>query len=259
MKSAYSRFAAAALLVILVSGAASAQGLYWESSVKTGTGEAHTTKNYMMPHLMKVEHSSGDMSEVILNLDKQTITSVNRKAKTYSETPFDTLTARLKELNKDFDQRNAEVQRELKSMPEAQRQKLEKMMSQMGDQSGEPVVVKTGTGTKTILGYACSRLDVMRGEKVVMSLWLTKQVKGFDALKADWKEFSRRLASQLPGAFGKAITEGMTKADGFPMETVMGPAVTTVTKLEARAIPASVFAIPAGYTKTEDRMFNPKR
>ena len=51
------------------------------------------------------------------------------------------------------------------------------------------------------------------------------------------------------GRWGGRLAAAMENLDGFPMETIIGGMSSTVTKVEKKAIPASEFEIPAGYTK----------
>jgi hypothetical protein len=81
---------------------------------------------------------------------------------------------------------------------------------------------------------------------------MAKKAGGFDVIRKDWIEFSKRMAS-LSNTTG--MSEAYSKIDGFPMETDMllgsTKMVTVVTKIEKRSPSAREFEVPAGYTKTQ--------
>jgi hypothetical protein len=252
-------------LVFVTTSAAFAQGVYWETTVTGGPAGEQFSRSYMMPGFLKVARKSfsktaqksDEFSAMIVNLEKKLIITVNDKEKTYSETSFDDMEARMAQISKEATAKDEEVQQQLKAMPEEKRKMIEKMMGPMAGGTG-PIEVKTSAEKKTILGYPCSKTEVVQDGKTVMSIWSTKAVKGFEALRADWKQFSQRMTAQIPGRFGKMIADGMKKVEGFPMETDMGTIVSTATKVETRAIPASTFDVPAGYKKVEDNIFGKK-
>ncbi|MGE5314756.1 MAG: DUF4412 domain-containing protein [Acidobacteriota bacterium] len=250
------RIAMIAVLLCAAASMMSAQGFYWESTLTGAPGGDHVSKSSMMPRLFKVEQASGKRQTIIVNLDKKVFITVNNAEKTYSETSFDQMEERMKEMGKEADRRMDELQEKMKTMPEEQRKMMEQMVGPMN--ATGPVEVTQTSEKKTILGYACTKSEVRQGGKLMMSVWATKAVRGFEKMKSDWQEFSERMTSQMPGRFGKAIAEGMRKVEGFPMQTDMGSISTKVTKLESRAIPASAFEIPKGYKKVEEKMFQKK-
>jgi hypothetical protein len=97
-----------------------------------------------------------------------------------------------------------------------------------------------------------------RGGKEMATMWVTKDVAGFDNLRKDWMEFGKRMAT-LTNMSG--LGDAYEKMEGFPMETdmdMMGKMTTVVTKVEKRSTPAGEFAVPAGYTKTQSPMMMEK-
>ncbi|MEO8167198.1 MAG: DUF4412 domain-containing protein, partial [bacterium] len=133
----------------------------------------------------------------------------------------------------------------------------EKMMGDRmggaGSGAAAPVMVKNTGEHKTISGYSTTKYTVNKGDQTMMTLWVTKDVKGFDEMRGDWQTFSRRMAAMAPQ--GRGMAEAFKDVDGFPIETDMGHGMTTiVTKVERRAAPASEFEIPSGYTKARSEM-----
>ena len=244
-------------LSFVITSTLHAQGFYWESTMSGGPGGERVSKNYMMPHLFKVEEGSDKHTSMIVNTDKKILLTMNDADKTYSETTFDEMEARMKKMSGESDAKIEALKERLKAMPAEQRKMMEKMMGQ-SEGASEAIEIKNTGEKKTILGYECVKMEVRQEGETVLSVWASSAVKGFDKLKGDWEEFSRRMTPQMPGKMGKAIVEGMKKIEGFPMQTEIGTIVSTITKLEPRAIPASVFDVPAKYKKIKEPMFETK-
>jgi hypothetical protein len=249
MKTTRSFLALALILFVSMSSRICAQGFYWESTMAGGPMGDHVSKNYMMPKMFKVDQD--DKQSIITNLEKKMIVIVNHQQKTYSEMTFDSMQARMKKMSGANDARMEELQAKMKDMPEEQRKMMEKMLGPMAAGSS-PVEVKKTDSTKTIAGLSCTKYDIIQGEKTIMTVWATTGIKGFNKVRTDWEAFSKQMTDQMPGQMGKNIAVGMKKIEGFPMETQLGDIVTTVTKIEQRSTPASVFTVPADYTKTEE-------
>jgi hypothetical protein len=239
------------MLLICGLTAANAQGMYWQSTSE-GMGGKHNEENFAAPKMFKMVRTGGaeEGSVMIVRLDKKLMWMLNPEKKTYSEITFADIQ---KMANKGSD-KMAAMKEKMKGMPEEQRKMMEKMM---GGQMDQPVTVKKTGETKSILGHSCTKLIVMRGEEEFMTLWISKDVKGFAPLMADWKEFSEQMAS-MTSRFAKGMSDVYKEIKGFPLETsvsMMGHSMTTVvTKVEMRSTPASEFDIPLGYTKVKSPM-----
>jgi hypothetical protein len=226
-----------------------AQGFYWETTVTGAPGGDHLSKSYMTPRTFKVENEDKDKTAMIVNLDKKLIISINGDDEKYSEITFDEMEAHMKKA----EAKMAEMQKSLSEMPEMQRKMMEKMMGPMAGGDG-PIALKGSAEKKTIIGYTCGKVDVQQGDKTIITLWATKAVPGFDRIRPQWEEFSRRMMGSMPGNFAKGMGEAMKKVAGFPLETKIGEIVSTITKLDERAIPASTFDVPAGYKKVKSEL-----
>jgi hypothetical protein len=252
MTTRYPARLAATLFIFCFVPSLFAQGLYWESNTSGGPmgNTQRLSKLYAMPKMFRQEEASGDV--FIVRLDKNEVFMIKPADKTYSVLTFAELEEGMKQMGSQANAKMAELRKQMKDMPEEQRKAMEKMMGSMmgGGQGDEPLKV-TGPGErKTVNGYGCSKYVVTSGTDEIMTLWLTRDVKELDAMKKDWKEFSQRMASLIPGR-GKAMAEAFKKIEGFPMETNMGGITTVVTKLEKQSTPVSAFEVPSGYTKTE--------
>ena len=233
------------------------QGYYWESTISGGPAGEQTVKNYMMPKLFKVVQTGTGQGTIITNLQKKIILRVHDADKTYSEMTFAEMEAAMKKMGGQADAKMEELQAKMKEMPEEQRKMMEKMMGPMAG-GGGAVEVKKSEETKTIAGHPCTKFEIVQGERTIMTIWATKDLKGFGTMRTDWEELSRRMTEQMPGQMGKGIAAGMKKIDGFPMQTEIGPMISTVTKIEQRSTPASAFEAPAGYKKINEPLFEKK-
>jgi 5'-3' exonuclease len=193
--------------------------------------------------------STQDQDYVIVRLDEEKIISVDTKAKTYWEQTFAELEQAMKAASGQMEKEMAEMQKYLKDLPEEQRKMVEGMTGTSMDKVGDVKVTKTAD-TKTISGYACTKSVAKEGERVLMTIWATTAVKGFDALRKDYEAVSRRLTAMNP-AFTKGLVDAMLKIDGFTIRTEWGEMTSTVTKVEQRSTAESAFTVPAGYTKVD--------
>lgn len=241
----------ALLAVLLTAGTAAAQGLYYETTLvggPFGKGSEVVTQTFLMPRMMK-HMESQDQDFMIFRLDKEKIISVDPKAKTYWEQTFAELEQAAKAASARMEKQMAEMQKYLKDLPEEQRKMMEGMSGTTLDKLGDVKVAKTGE-TKTISGFACTKFVAREGERVLMTVWATRDVKGFDALRKDYEAMSRRMTA-MNASFVKGLADAMSKIEGFPVRTEWGEITSTVTKLEQRSTPESAFTVPAGYTKVQ--------
>jgi hypothetical protein len=234
-----------------------AQGMFWESTQtfpKMG-GTTDTAKYYYMPKKFKIV-MGGEGNATILRYDKETMIMLNPGEKTYSEVSFADLEKMTKKAGAKTDQKMAELQEKLKDMPEDQRKMVEQMMgNKIPGVKNEPKleVVKSGD-TKKISGYSCSRYIVNRDGKEILSVWVTKDVKGFETIRKDLDELQQRMAAMNP-MIAKGTMEGLKQIDGFPIETDFGDTMKEVVfKVESRSIPAKEFEIPEGFKKVKSLM-----
>lgn len=232
------------------------QGLYWQSKT-TGTVGERTSETWAVPKKMKMVQSGKEQTISIIRLDKEVMWQLNPPKKTYSEMTFAQMENVARKAGGKMDAAMAKMQEQMKDMPEEQRKMVEKMMGDRmpgaGAQNSAAAQV-TNTGEhKTISGFSTTKYTVQQGDQNVMTLWVTKDIKGFEELRDDWQSFSRRMAAMAPQ--GRGMADAYKNIDGFPIQTEMGNLMTTtVTKVERRSTPASEFEIPSGYAKVRGEM-----
>jgi hypothetical protein len=165
---------------------------------------------------------------------------------------FTEMEAGMKKARGKMDEKMTELQEQMKGMPEAQRKQMEGMMSMMGGKGAKVEITPAGE-KKEICGYSCTKNVVKSNGKDVMTLWVAKGVKGFEPLRKDWMELSKRMMAMNPGN-NQEMMEAFSKLDGYPLQTDVMGMTNVVTKIENRSTPASAFEIPAGYKKVDSPM-----
>ena len=235
-----------------------AQGVYWESTRSGGRmGEkVAVEKMYYMPKKFKME-SSDEAQAMILRLDKELMTSIETKEKTYWEMTFAEMGGMMKKAGSKMDAQVAEMQKEMEGMPEEQRKMMEGMMKDRmpgKKEEGSKIEVTKAGERKTISGYSCTKFTLTRDGKELLAVWASKEVKEFDTIRKDFEEFQKRMMEMNP-MMPKGLADGMRKIEGFPVETDMpGGMKQVVTKIEKRSISAGEFEVPAGYSKVKPPM-----
>lgn len=106
-------------------------------------------------------------------------------------------------------------------------------------------------GEETVSGYRCRRVVVTHPRGGESELWTNRNL-------LDYETYARtRTAAEREergGAFLQALKDA--KADGFPVKSIHrsgrkgGEIVMELLKAEKKPLPASLFQVPPGYTKT---------
>jgi hypothetical protein len=235
------------VLTVAAIGIVVGQGLYWESTTKmpVGDGKEMLSTSCYRPHMFK---QSSENSVSIFRLDKEMMYLIDTQKKEYSEMTFAEMEAYAKKANKKLEGKMAEMNEQLKNMPPEQRKAMEQMMGNagMGGQNAKIDVMKTAE-KKTISGYACVKYAMKENGKEIGSVWTTTGVPDFSSMQKDMKEFSQRMAAQMPKA-GEMVA-AMKKVEGFPVQTTIAGITMIVTKIEKKVVAASEFEVPAGYKK----------
>jgi len=236
-------FALAILMVVV----ASAQGLHWKTTT-TAMGKEMGNEFFFMPKMVKTVADDGEV--MLLRVDRKTIYTVNAKEKQYSETSFNEVDSLMGKMANRTNAASEKMKEELKNMPEEQRKMVEQMMGGAGKEA--PAETKNTGEQKKIAGYNCTKYIIMQGEKELVTVWATQDVKEFAGMRKDFEEFSKRMMGRMPGM--GAAAEELMKLRGFAMETQFGTMMTqTVTSMEKRTTPASEFEVPSGYTKVKSK------
>ncbi len=230
MKAVTRRALAAAGLFTLFSLPAAAEDLTIVSVMKGGN-EPMTTTQYLTAD--RARTSNGD-TDTIVEYGPGRLIMIDNKKKEYTETTFDEMTASLRKMDEEFSKLPGFVQKS------------------MGGAVGQ-VTIQKGTATRKIAGYDCNQYTLSMGQDMVFDIWaapaLEVPVKYTESMK------SRYAAMGPMGRRFSAMFDEMAKIKGYPLSfgmsyKMMGKKLDTVTEatdVKKGPIPASVFAIPAGY------------
>jgi len=246
MKNISNRILVVLLLLAISAAGALAQGLYWESTVSGDKIEGtDVVKTWYMPKMMKIQTGKeGDFS--ILRLDQEKFYMIKSGEKTYSVMTFAEMEQGMKRANAQMEK----AMEQMKDMPAEQREMMEKLLGKSTGKKEAKAVVKKLGDTKKVGGFACTRHKIMRGTEEIAELWITKEIRGFDAMRNDLKAFSKRMTTMNP-MMGGDLASAMESLDGFPMETGMMGMKTVVTKVEPKSTTLSEFEVPSGYKKVD--------
>ena len=104
-------------------------------------------------------------------------------------------------------------------------------------------------GKEKVGPYNCTHIKMLMGNKLTSDMWVTKDIPGYQVMETLTKSSSMFGNSKL---YNQIKAAG---ADGLTVKMVMhlgGRDMTTqLVKAEKHANPASMYVIPAGYTKAE--------
>jgi hypothetical protein len=207
---------------------------------------------------------TGEGQESIIDLKTGQMTVIDNRKKEYfviTRADLDQMKARLQQQMNSPEMKRAQEQ--MKNMPPEVQKRMEAMMGGMA----ASVEVKNLGTTRKIAGYTCTNWQVTMGQmsrtEQCMTTDLPFPVQSFDAYR-DFAESMKSMVSAMgPMAKGMGeMQEKMKAMKGFPLASsstvnVMGRSSShgmEVVEVKTGAIPASTWALPAGYTKVESPM-----
>jgi len=256
MRRAY--LAAAAVICLGACAACGADGLVVESKTRNTmklfgppVHQESVQKAYYIADKIRTENE-GEEGYTILDFSdgKEIMYEVSPKTRTYMKTDLV----------------------EMRKQAEAMRKQLEERMKQMRQQGGQagqggnpfagllggaaqqrptgPITVKKTDTTSRIAGYTAKLVVFEQGGREVLRVWHTDKVKS----PADIP------TQQLTGGMGRPgadLIEKRKELGGFELGSRMDmgnvKVEATVTKVQKKSLPASLFKVPAGYKEAERR------
>jgi len=229
-----------------------ADDLTIQSKTTRDAAPPQTSASYISSDHVRMAQDDG--KELILDLKSGDMTMLDTAKKTYYVIT-----------RQDMDAMSAKVQEQmaqLKDLPPEQQARMEAMMGGMF----AITVEKSGTSRK-IAGLDCENWRITIGQFSKSEQCVTTQLKypvaAWDAYKGFADSMKAMMAAMGPMAKGAAkMQEQFKKMKGLPLANttttdIMGhkTVITTeVTAVKYGPIPASAFAIPAGYTKVDNPM-----
>lgn len=251
----------AALLVVAVAATAAAQDMTIISRVTRDGGAPETRTSYISSDRIRISQPEGN--EAILDLKSGDMTVLDSRKKTYyviTQKDLDDMAATMKERMNSPEMQRAQEQ--MKNMSPEMQKRMQDMMGGMM----AVTVTKTGT-SRTVAGYHCDNWTVTIGQISKTEECLTTELKfppqTYDRYKSYMDSMKSMMASMGPMAKNfDSMREQMAKLKGFPVATtsstsIMGHASSStseVTEVKRGPIPASAWAIPAGYKQVDSPM-----
>ena len=248
--------------VVFAGGTLSAADLTIVSKQTFKDGAPVTATSYLGSDHARM--ATGEGQESIIDLKTGQMTVIDNRKKEYfviTRQDLDQMKARMQEQMNSPEMKRAQEQ--MKNLPPEVQKKMQNMM---GGMAAAVEVKKTGT-TRKIAGYTCENWVVTMGQMSRTEQCMTTEVpfpaQTWDAYR-DFAESMRGMATAM-GPMAKGITdmqEKMKAMRGFPLASstttsVMGHSSShssEVVEIKTGAIPASTWAVPAGYTKVESPM-----
>jgi hypothetical protein len=178
--------------------------------------------------------TDGRVVRTIVDLDKQTITSIDKGKRTYSVMTFADLSAQMAALKKSLEKLPPETRKQMSALFE----------------DGEPVTVTPTGKTDQIAGYSANEYT-LAGGIYSGSVWTT------DAIPTP-PEFQKwKSIEQSRGGAARRLGEAMSQIKGFPLrtriETKAGPQPVVLSNevldVKEATPPAEMLAVPAGFAK----------
>jgi hypothetical protein len=248
MRALHRTLAIAFAVLACAAGARAADDLTIVSKNSDNNEPPTTSTSYYASDRMRVANPDG--SEVMAEYGSGQITMINHEKKQYSVITRQELEAAAQKMQAQLKQ----MEEQMKNMPPAVR---EKMAGMMGGATAA-INVQKGQGGRTIAGYACEN-------------WIVTIVKQEQCLTTQLEfpgqpwEAMKGLSGSMAGPMGKTMQEMYEKfkeMKGVPMSSsgttkIIGKSITSTTEVvevKKGAIPASAWAIPAGYKQVESPM-----
>jgi hypothetical protein len=224
-------------------------------SKETGSGPEKTTSQYFTKDRMRT--NMGDQ-DTMFEYASGKITQIDHKKKEYMEITLAEMEAQMQKVAAEMEKASAQFQ----NMPPEVRERMEKMMG-----GGTGAVTVTKGGTRKIAGYDTQQYTISMGANMKTEVWNTTALQ-FPVPEAELKKYSSFAGSMAPLANNPMfkglakLTEEMKKIQGFSLARstqmqMMGKTTTTsseAVEVKQGPVPASVFALPAGYKKVDSPM-----
>lgn len=122
-----------------------------------------------------------------------------------------------------------------------------KKANEMAEKSGDALYTVKTLGDETILGYWCRHVMITGKKSGEIEMWTTREILNYSAFAK-----TQGADGQMNAAFMKSLKDA--GADGFPVKSIYrsqrGQFMMELVSAEKKSLPASLFQVPAGYTKT---------
>jgi hypothetical protein len=223
-------------------------------------GADATSTLYVDGDKMRMENPVSQKEHtVVIDAAAKRMLMINDAEKSYSEVTE----ADMKRFGEMMKARRAEMQEHMKSMPPDQRKHMEEMMGGGGAAKPHELKFEKLGQKKTVNGFSCEMYRVTDNgdpkEEDCLAPWSAGilQRSDFAGLRKFAEDMAKESGAMGPGGGGRTF-EQFDKYPGFPVTRhPLEPGQHEDEQLKSvkrGSIPASTFAVPAGYKKTESPM-----
>lgn len=245
------------IIALFATSSAYAQGVVMVMNQTPGGGQPTQVRMQLdSTHARTEIRDQGQQMTVTYDAAAKVMRMIDNAKKTYTEITEQDI--------KQMAGMMAQMQAQMKNMPP----EVQKQMAGRGGMPGMPGAgapqartTYKRTGSSKVGQWACTTYDGFRGAEKVAEVCAAES--GVNVTAADFQVI-QQLADMMksmapPGALDQIATFGTVESQGFaglPVRTVSfqnGKPVSTTELVELRreAIPASVFAVPAGFKKQD--------
>ena len=160
-----------------------------------------------------------------------------------------------------------EMAEQMKSMPPKQRAEAEKMMAATMPGEEQKIEFRKAAGAATFGKWQCERVEQLANGQPQAQLYVAKLAdlgigEGDLGVLQRFAVFMQQAAPQSAGSTASMDPKALEKIVGYPafavhVELPAAKMQTTTKSVEQKALPASLFEVPAGYQ--EETMSGPPR
>lgn len=243
-------------LVVLFSCAVLAQATDLAMVFSTSVdGKAGTATEYMTSNQLRMSEGSHD---TIIDTKAGLITAIDHQKKEYSQMTVAELQAAMQGASKKMADMMTKQQEAMKNMPPEMRERMQKMMGGAGGPMSN-IKVEPAAGTRKVAGYDTQLFVMTVGDSMKTQMWVTSAIK--PPLEPGEMLRLQSMMNPMMKDMGNATAE-FQKIRGVTLSThstfsMMGRTMESsrdAVEVKTTAIPASAFAIPAGYKRVESPM-----
>lgn len=196
---------------------------------------------------------------LILDLDADRLTFVNKEDKTYYSEPFVAMRERVRSVRGHMDKMRQQLEQQMAQMPPEARARAQQYLGKMGGdttRSNSPVAELKRTGkSERIAGYDTVEYAARSGDSSVTA-WVAESLR----LPPGYAEKAVAATKDLGEGWDMArVMETLASVKGVPLRTTIDwgagsertSTTTEAVEVKQEAPPADVFAVPAGFKKIE--------
>ena len=253
------RHVISAIMVLALAAPASAQGVTMVMRYSAAGGPTTSQQIQLdRTHIRAETAANGDTVAFVYDGAARVVRMINMSRKSYTEMDQ----AQIQQMGQQVNSAMAAMQAQLKNLPPEQQKMMQDLMKGRGligpGAAPERPTFKR-TGSDKAGQWTCAKYEGYRGaEKVAEVCAVEPSELGLTA--ADFeaaKQLAQLVKSMMPAAADQLSFNGTIEEQGFPgiavrrvtLRNGKPDSTTELTEIRREAIPASVFAVPAGFKR----------